>query len=198
VVSLALLLTFLTAGTSGASSQTIKEPKYGLTFTLPNRWERIPLTGSDVSGLLDLLTKSDPSMKGTLTTQVKQAAKEGIKIFAVGPITGQFASNMNVIVEPQVTGPSTPGYFDELGVEVKLNLTNAGMKEVKTSKVHWSQGDAVQATYTLHLATLNASVKGIQDYVWHKGRIYVVTFSASTFATDKSVAKIVSNSWHWS
>lgn len=137
-------------------------------------------------------------MKGTLTTQVKQAAKEGIKIFAVGPITGQFASNMNVIVEPQVTGPSTPGYFDELGVEVKLNLTNAGMKEVKTSKVHWSQGDAVQATYTLHLATLNASVKGIQDYVWHKGRIYVVTFSVSTFATDKSVAKIVSNSWHWS
>ena len=193
-----MLFTVLTAGTSGASTQTVKEAKYGLTFTLPSRWERIPLTGSDVSGLLDLITKSDPSMKGTLTTQVKQAAKEGIKIFAVGPITGQFASNMNVIVEPQVTGPSTPGYFDELGVEVKLNLTNAGMKEVKTTKVRWSQGDVVQATYTLHLTTLNASVKGIQDYVWHKGRIYVVTFSASTFATDKSVAKIVSNSWHWS
>ena len=197
-ISLALCCTVLTTGTSGASTQTVTETKYGLSFTLPAQWQRIPLTGSDVSGLLDLLSKADPSMRSSLTNEVKQAAKEGIKIFAIGPITNQFASNMNVIVEPQSTGPSMSGYFDELGVEVKLNLTNAGMKKITTSKVHWSQGDVLQATYTLHLASPKEAVKGIQDYVWHKGRIFVVTFSAAKLSTDLLVAKLVSQSWHWS
>ena len=155
------------------------------------------MTGNDISGLLDLVTKREPSLKSSLTAEVKQATKEGVKIFALGPIVNKFTSNINVIVEPQSTGPSTFGYFDQLGVEVKLNLASAGMKEIKTSKVHWSQGEVMQATYTLRLSSPTMSVKGIQDYVWHKGEIFVVTFSAAKLSTDESVASTVGRSWHW-
>jgi hypothetical protein len=194
---LALTVTLLTSGTSGASTKTVTDAKYGLSFNLPDQWQEIPLTGSDITGLLDLVTKADPSMKSSLTKEVKQAAKTGIKIFALGPISDDFASNLNVIVEPLAGGPSTAGYFDQLGLEAKLNLAGAGMKKIVTSKVHWSQGEILQAKYTLHLSTSKVSVQGIQDYVWHKGNIFIVTFSSSKLSTDKAVAKIVSRSWHW-
>jgi len=194
---LALSASALASGPSGASTRTVTLAKYGLSFTLPNHWQEIPLTGGDISGMLDLVTKADPSMKSSLTSEVKQAAKQGVKIFALGPIVDKFASNINVIVEPQPTGPSTSGYFDQLGVVVKLNLASAGMKEVKTSKVHWPQGDVLQATYTLHLSSPLGSVKGIQDYVWHKGKIFIVTTSSSKLSTDQSVVATISRSWRW-
>jgi hypothetical protein len=190
-------VTILTTGTSGANTLTVKDAKYNLSFTLPDQWREIPLSGGDISGLLDLATKADPSMKSSLTAEVKQEAKAGVKIFALGPIVDQFASNVNVIVEPQAEGPSTPGYFNELGVEVKLNLASAGFKKLKTSKVHWSQGDVLQVTYTLHLATTSSLVKGVQDYVWHKGKIFIVTFSSSKLSVDKVVAQLVGQSWRW-
>jgi len=188
----------MSTGTSGASTHTVTLKKYGLMFTLPTHWQEIPLTGSDISGLLDLVTKADPSMKSSLTTEVKQAAKAGVKIFALGPIVKKFATNINVIVEPQPTGPSTAGYFDQLGVEVKLNLAGAGMKEIKTSKLQWPQGEVLQATYALHLSSPVMVVKGIQDYVWHKGKIFIVTISSLTLSADEAVAAVVGHSWHWS
>jgi hypothetical protein len=136
-------------------------------------------------------------MRSALTTDVRQAVKEGITIFAFGPIVDRFASNINVIVEPQPSGPSTSGYFDELGVGVKLSLAGAGMKDISTSKVHWSQGTVLQATYTLHLASPSIAVKGVQDYVWHKGKIFVVTFSSAQLSTDTAAARVVGRSWHW-
>ncbi len=189
--------TFFATGTSGASSLTVKDAKYHLSFTLPDHWQQIPLTGGDISGLLALAAKADPSLKRSLTAEVKQETKSGVKIFALGPIVDQFASNVNVIVEPQVEGPATSGYFNELGAAVKLNLANAGFKKLETSKVHWSQGDVLQVTYTLHLASVSVLVKGIQDYVWHKGKIFIVTVSSSQLSTDKAVAQLLGRSWHW-
>jgi hypothetical protein len=194
---LALSVTLLTSDTSGASSQTVTVKKYGLSFTLPRGWQQIPLTRSDVSGLLDEITKTDPSLKSALTTEVKKAASEGMKVFALGPIVDQFASNINIIVEPLADGPSTSDYYKELGVEVKLNLAETGMKSIHTSKVHWSQGNVLQATYTLHLASSSVTDKGVQDYVWHKGMVFIVTFSSSKLSIDESVAKVVARSWNW-
>ncbi len=194
---LATSISVLTTGTSGASTHVVKNAKYGLSFTLPRHWEQISLSGNDISGLLDFVAKADPSMRSALTTDVRQAVKEGITIFAFGPIVDRFASNINVIVEPQPSGPSTSGYFDELGVGVKLSLAGAGMKDISTSKVHWSQGTVLQATYTLHLASPSIAVKGVQDYVWHKGKIFVVTFSSAQLSTDTAAARVVGRSWHW-
>jgi len=187
-----------TSGVSGASVQTVKDAKYELAFSLPNGWRQIPLSGKDVSGLLDLVARSDPSMKSALTKEVKQAVRAGITIFALGPISNQFASNINVIVEPQSSGPSTSGYFDELGVEVKLNLASVGSKHISTSTVKWTQGKVLQATYTLHLSSPAVLVEGLQDYVWHKGKVFIVTFSSSKLSTDRTVAELVGRSWHWS
>lgn len=196
-LSLIATLTLLGTGTSGASSVTIKDAKYNLSFTLPGDWREIPLTGGDVSGLLDLATKADPSLKSSLTAEVKRETKAGVKIFVLGPISDEFASNLSVIVEPQAEGPSTSGYFDELGAEVKLGLAGSGFKKIETSKVHWSQGEVLQATYTLHLASTSVPVKGVQDYVWHKGKIFIVTITSGTLSADVAVAHQVGYSWHW-
>ena len=134
-LALALSITVLATGTSGASKKLVKDMRYGFSFTLPDHWQQIPLTGNDISGLLDLATKADPSMKSSLTKEVKQAARSGVKIFALGPIINNFASNMNVVVEPLSSGPSTSGYFDELGAQVKLNLAGDGMKNAHTAAV---------------------------------------------------------------
>jgi hypothetical protein len=194
---LTLSVILLTSDTSEASTQTVKVAQYNLSFALPSHWQQVALNGSDISGILDLVAKADPSMKHSLSTEVKQAAKEGIKIFAFGPIVDHFASNLNVIVEPQPSGPSTPGYFDQLGVEVKLNLANAGMKKISTSTVRWAQGEVLQATYSLHLVSPVIVVKGIQDYVWHKGRVFIVTFSSAKLSSDAAAAHLVGRSWHW-
>jgi hypothetical protein len=79
---------------------------------------------------------------------------------------------------------------------VKLNLSGSGMKRVKTRTVHWSQGDVLQATYVLPLDSV--MVRGIQDHVWHKGKVFIVTFSSASVSVDESVAKAVGKSWHWS
>jgi hypothetical protein len=178
-VSFVLLLlgSAMLSGVSGASGRTVTDSKDGLAFTLPSHWQQIPLSGNDITGFLDIITKSDPSMKSALTTEVKQAATKGVRIFALGPIVQHFSPNINVIVERQSTGPSTPGFFDELGVQVKLTLTSAGLKHVTTSTAHWAKSKVVQATYSLQVASSSAPVEGLQLYVWHGGKIFIVTFS---------------------
>lgn len=196
-LGLAVSLATMSSGVSGASSSVVKNSAYGFTFALPDHWQSVPLSGGDISGILDLMTKADPGLAGSLTTQVKRAVKQGIKVFVVGPISHHFASNINILAAPQSVGPSTSGYFDEIGVAVKVNLASSGMKNVVTSVVHWPQGRVLQVTYSFHLVVPHLLVEGLQDYVWHKGRIFVVTFSSTAMSTDRSIARVVGHSWRW-
>ncbi|MFI5035461.1 MAG: hypothetical protein ACHQFZ_04580 [Acidimicrobiales bacterium] len=182
----------------GAAGSKLTDSKYGFSFSIPPGWQKIPLTGGDISGLLDLLTKSDPTMKGALTNEVKQAAKQGIKDFAFGPISHNFASNINVIVEA-ASGPSSgSSYFDQAGVEVKISLTGFGMTNVKTSTVDLPFGKELQATYSLPKTLAPQWAYGLQLYLRHKLHLYIVTFSSSTLSRDRSTALQAERSWRWS
>jgi hypothetical protein len=146
-ITVAILGVFATPAL--AAGPTVTDSKYGFSFSLPSGWEHIPLTGGDVSGLLDIITKNDPSMKCALSSDVKQEAHNGIKVFALGPISKNFASNVNVIVEGVSGLPSGSTYFDERGGEVKLELSGAGMNQVETSTVDLPFGKEMDSTYTL-------------------------------------------------
>jgi len=200
LAAVALVAVLALAGASPASSAggRVHDAKYGFTFNLPAHWQSVPLSGGDVSGLLNLITKADPSMKAALSAQVTQAAKSGFRFFALGPIRNKFAPNINIIVEPVNGLPTGTSYYNEMGVEVKLNLVSAGLKNVRTGTVALSLGKVVEATYSLKTKLSASTAFGVQFYLPHKGHLFIVTFTSWSLATARSDSLTVGNSWGWS
>jgi hypothetical protein len=182
---------------AGASGPTMKDSKFGFSFSMPNGWRQIPLTKSDISGLGDLLAKDDPSMKILIENQIKNAGQEGIKDLAFGPISTLFASNINVVVEPAAGPSSGSAYFDAEGLEAKLGLSSVGMSHIHTSTVTLPIGKELQATYTLPRKDGPKGASGLQLYVRRKSHLFIVTITSSTSSRDRSTALVVEKSWRW-
>ena len=198
VVAFVAVMTFAaTSIPAEASGTTVLDAKDGFSFSLPSGWLQIPLTGKDVSGLLDAATKADPALKSTLSNQVQQYVKKGVKVFAIGPIVRRFASNVNVIVGPTTGLPSGAAYFDELGVQVKIGLATVGSQNIVTSKVKFARGTQLQATYSLPTALAKNPAYGVQLYIRHLGHLIVITFTSATLANSRLIAHEVESSWVW-
>jgi hypothetical protein len=198
VAVLAMTTVAATTLPAGASGSKVHDVKDGFSFSLPSGWLQIPLTGRDVSGLLDAATKADPALKGALTTQVQQYVKKGVKIFVVGPIVRGEASNINAIVASSAGLPSGATYFDELGVQVKIGLSSIGGQHVVTSKVKFAKGTQLQATYSLPTSMIKNGAYGVQLYIRHLSHLIVITFTSATKADSKRIAREVEKTWTWS
>ena len=185
------------AAQSAATSTRVNESKYGFSFTLPPKWEQIPLNGRDISGILDQALKADPAMKGSMTKEVQAAAKNGIKFFAIGPVLDQFASNLNIIVTSSAGYPNNSSYYGIADSQIKINLTEAGFKDLKTSLVHLPFGKEIEATYELPSSLSGVPADGLQLYVKHKSHFEVITFTSHSSSVNQAAAEILEQSWKW-
>ncbi len=152
----------MSAGTS--SGVVVRQPQYGFSFTLPANWKQVPLNGSDVTALLNAATHDDPTLANALDSEVTSAASKGMKVFAIGPVAGSTAPNVNVIVASAAGSPTGRAFGRAAAAEAKIELTQVDANHIKTSVVKNRLGTSAQATYQLNLK--NAAPEfGEQFYV---------------------------------
>jgi hypothetical protein len=179
-----------------APGKLVREQKYGFTLRLPAQWNPIPLDGSDITSLLNTATHDDPSLTNALSSQVKSATAQGIKLFAVGPLVGSFVPNLNVIVQSSVAVPGGKGAFlAAVTVQAKISLGEAGITKITSATVHDAMGAVVQVSYTLPLKTGDAH--GVQIYAERGSRLVIMTVTTSTPSQSLTDARAIAGSWHW-
>jgi len=175
---------------AGAAGTRVNETKYGFSFSLPAKWVSIPLNGVDISKILGKATKADPALKKGLTKEVKQAAKNAIKFFAVGPISNAFASNINIIVESSAGLPTGSSYFSLIEPQIKAQLTKDGFEGLQTAVVQLAMGKEITATYHLPTGVAGEFAQGFQLYVRHKSHVEIITFTSSAQSIDHRAATV--------
>jgi hypothetical protein len=194
--ALMAMLILMGGVSAGASGVVIKEPQYGFSFSLPAGWKQVPLNGGDVTALLKAATHDDPSLSNALSSEVASAASKGIKIFAVGPVSGSVASNVNVIVSSAAGAPTGRAFAQAAEAQAKIELTQVGATNLKTSIVNNALGTAGQVTYQLHLKNAGPEF-GEQVYVQHKSSVEIVTVTTASKASSQATAQVIGNSWRW-
>lgn len=195
---LALLAGLALASPPAGAATTVTEPQYGFSLSLPTHWRRVPLTGSDLTALLQAMRKQYPSLATALTAQVAQAAKHGIKLFAVGPPSHNFLPNINVGVQAVHAGATASQVDAELVAQLKIVLASSGATDLHVSSVATRLGRVVRASYVFDLKSPTPHVfDGVQLYTVHKGRLYVITCSAGARPQDLAIAAHVERTWRW-
>jgi hypothetical protein len=189
----------LLASTSswGASGLLVKDQKDGFSFSLSSQWKQAPLSGSDVGYFLKEASKGNSNLKKTMTAQVEAAIKAGIKTFVIGPIAGNFLSNISVIVESGKGEPTGKAFYTAAQAQLQVALIADGFTDLKLKVIHLPLGEALQGTYDLSNKSLGVSTKGLQLYILHKTHVFIVTISTYSHSLDKSLLKTVAKSWRW-
>ncbi len=142
------------------ASKRVNESKYGFSFDVPDSWKQIPLNGSDVSGLLDQAVMADSGLKTSLTKEVRSAAKNGIKFFAIGPVVDNLATDVNIIVTSSAGHPDNSSYLGIADSQIEVNLTEAGGKGFKTSVIHIPFGKELEVSGNLPVSLTGTSAHG--------------------------------------
>jgi hypothetical protein len=200
VVSLAVFTSALLAlavTPSGASSNTFNVSKVGASFAIPTKWLHVPLDGSKISGLLKTAAKNNPQLKSALTQEVTEAAKKGISFFVFGPITENFAANVNIIVTSAAGEPTGSAYYDGLVSDLKKQLATEGFKDLSVAARQLPMGKEIEVTYTLASSTSAPPAQGLQLYVRHNNNVDIITFTSISQQTDIAAAKVLEDSWKW-
>jgi hypothetical protein len=182
-----------------AVAQTVTASRYGFSFSLPAKWTDIPLSSKDLGALLGAVTQANPALKGALSQEAVDAAKEGIKAFAVGPVSGDFVPNLNVLVKVAAGLPTGSTFVNLISAEAQISLGSFGATQVHVGATNLPLGQAVRASYLLKLKFAGHPIldRGLQLYFEHFGRLYVVTFSSLSLTEDQSAAHVVEHNWHW-
>jgi hypothetical protein len=168
----------------------------GFSLLLPSGWNSVPLNGSDVTQLLNAATANDPSLTSALSAEVKQAASHHIKVFALGPARGSSVTDLNVVVEPAAGLPSGKAFATAAVPEAKQALAQIGASHLVATVARTPLGTAALVTYQLPLKSVG-SVVGLQVYVLRASHLYIIAFSGPTLGGDRTVARSVERSWHW-
>jgi hypothetical protein len=181
-----------------AGAVTVTDAQYGFSFSLPAAWTQVPLDSALIGKFLDAAAKNDPSLKKVLGNEVAQATKEHLKFLAIGPVARGFFPNMNIALETSPSLSSGTAFLALMRAQVKELLTGLGVRQLKVfvTKAHF--GTAVEANYAFPIASApRGLVQGIQVYLVHGPRLYVITFTANTQKQDVAAAQVVEASWHW-
>ncbi|MGB9111309.1 MAG: hypothetical protein WCF24_01110 [Acidimicrobiales bacterium] len=198
VLALALLATVGFVPAAGASAGvTVTEKQFGFSFSLPSRWVHVPLDSQDIGTILKEATKADPSLTNVLDAQVEQATKQGLKVFAVGPVADGYLPNLTVGVISSTGELTASAFIAEAAVQVKVLLAEAHAQHVVTSTAHLALGDALEVSCAFRLKTSNRSAEEVQLYIEHQSHVDVVTFTSLSQSEDQSLVRSVTNSWRW-
>lgn len=192
-----LALGFGATSADASAGTVVKDRQYGFSFTVPANWKQVPLNGSDVTALLNAATHDDPTLTNALSSEVSSAAAKGMKVFAIGPVTGTTAPDVNVIVSSSAGAPSGNGFAAAAIAEAKIELTQAGASHITTSIVKSRLGRSAEATYQLELKAGTPAVVGEQIYAVHGSHVVIVTVTTSSLTASKSDTRLISNTWRW-
>jgi hypothetical protein len=193
-----LVVSLLTSTSSwGAPGLVVKDKKDGITFSLPDQWKQVPLSGNDIGYFLKVASKGNPNLQKTMTTQVEAAIKAGFKTFEIGPVQGHFLSNVSVIVESGKGLPKGNAFYTAAQAQLQVALVSDGYSDLKLKVVHLHLGEALQGTYVLTNKSLGVTTDGLQLYILHKTHVYIVTISTYSHSLDKSLLKTMAGSWIW-
>lgn len=201
VAALASALLAVTGVPSGASSPAPSNrfdvTRAGASFTLPAKWVHIPLDGNDISGILKVAGKNNPQLKRALTNEVTQAAKKGISFFAFGPITDNFAANLNIIETSAQGAPTGPSYYTYVESQLKTQLSAGGFRDLKVAVRQLPMGKEIEVNYNLSSGANSPPAQGLQLYVRRHDKVDILTFTSVSQKIDIAVARVVENSWKW-
>lgn len=190
-------LLVLGENSAGAATRTVvSEPNYGFSFTLPVSWKQVPLNGSDVTALLNAAVHNDPTLANALSGEVSSAASKGMKVFAVGPVSGSTVANLNIIVTSSDGAPTGNAFAPAAVAEAKIGLAELKATDPKTSVVHNRLGTVAQATYELTLKGTPGQF-GVQFYVLHKSHIEIISVTTSSRSQSQADARAVVDGWRW-
>jgi hypothetical protein len=190
-------LTALTLGTtrpaSGATSSRATDSTDGFSVVLPQGWNQVSLSSNDIGAIVGNAHKAAPGFNQSAISDAQTAAKQGLKFFAVSSASeysGTFFPNMNVGVYP---GSLSNALLD---AQVKIQLAQTGVKNIKTKTVKFAGGSAIQGTYNI-AATGGATLYGTQFYAPHAGNIYIVTFTDANRSQGAKSAAAAMASWRF-
>jgi hypothetical protein len=195
VVGVALAaVSVVTAFPAAAATGTrVTDSQDGFSLVLPSSWVQVSLNGNDIGAILGNAHKAAPGFNQAVTGDAQRAAKQGFKFFAVaavGEYGGAFYPNVNVGVYP---GSLSTALLD---AQVKIQLTQTGVKNIKTKSAHFASGPAIEATYNI-AATGGATLYGTQFYAPHAGNTYIVTFTDANKSSGAKIAAAAVSSWRY-
>jgi hypothetical protein len=113
------------------------------------------------------------------------------------PIAGGFLSNVSVIVESGKGSPTGKAFYTAAQAQLQVALVVDGYTDLKLRVTHLSLGEALEGTYNLSNKSLGVTTAGLQLYIRHESRIYIVTISSHSHSLDTSLLKTVGESWKW-
>jgi hypothetical protein len=196
-VMLAVALAAFTLGSarpaSAAGGSRVTDSTDGFSVVLPHGWEQVSLSGSDIGAIVGDAHKAAPGFNQSAISDAQAAAKQGLKFFAVSSVAeynGSFFPNMNVGV---YQGSLSTALLD---AQVKIQLAQTGVKNIKTKTTHFAFGSAIEGTYDIG-ATGGATLYGTQFYAPHAGNIYIVTFTDANHSNGTKNAAATMASWHY-
>lgn len=196
-LAVALAVVALTLGTtrpaSGATGSRVTDSTDRFSVVLPQGWDQVSLSGSDIGAIVGNAHKAAPGFSQSAISDAQSAAKQGLKFFAVssaGEYGGSFFANMNVGVYPGSLSTSL------LDAQVKIQLAQTGVKNIKTKTAKFAFGSAIEGTYNI-AATGGATLYGTQFYAPHAGNIYIVTFTDANRSQGAKSAAAAMGSWRF-
>jgi hypothetical protein len=173
------------------STGTVSVPEIGLTITLADGWQAIPLTEDGLAAIVDAFPEGS-QMAQILGQQGGALALAGVKLWALdteAALRGDTtAGNLNIIAQPAPAGLDV----SLLGQLARAQLEALdGTSGVAVEPVALAAGDAVRATYRLEETLADGTtvdVVGTQYYLVSDGRLLIVTFSGATEDADQLAA----------
>ncbi len=165
------------------STGTVSVPDVGLTITLPDGWQAVPLTADGLAAILDILPPGS-QVAEILGQQGGSLALAGVRLWALDVAAAQrgdpFAANLNVIAQPAPEGLTV----ELLGSLAELQLQGLdGTSDVGVEPIDLPAGPAVRATYRLQQTLADgttADVVGRQYYLVGGEQLLILTCSGAT------------------
>jgi len=189
--------TAFTVGTAhparAATGSRVTDSTDGFSVVLPQGWDQVSLSGSDIGAIIGDAHKAAPAFNQSAISDAQAAAKQGLKFFAVssaGEYGGSFFPNMNVGVYP---GSLSTALLD---AQVKIQLAQTGVENTTTKTAHFAFGSAIVGTYDI-AATGGATLYGTQFYAPHAGDTYIVTFTDANQSKGTRAAGAAMASWRY-
>ena len=171
-------------GETNAELKTFEVESAGFSLGVPTSWKGLDGDDFAKSGALEQFGQENPSLAPYLSAL--QAGNSPMKLLAADPeLEGDFATNVNVLVQDVPEGTSAKDYLDQnrSGISAQLDIQGS----IESEELDHEAGDAAVARYR---ANLNSGGKQqtfsfVQYFFVNGTDAYVVTYTTVPDAEDR-------------
>ena len=171
-------------GSTDGDLQTLEVESAGFSLGVPPSWKGLDADDFAKSGALEDFGKENPSLAPYLSAL--QAGNSPMKLLAADPeLEGNFASNVNVLVQHVPEGTSAKDYADlnRSGLSSQLDIQGS----IESEEVDHEAGDAAVARYRANLTSggEQKTFSFVQYYFVNGTNAYVVTYTTVPEAEER-------------